>query len=88
VGRLSRQRFAVLFEMNDEDDARIVADRINSDALTSPIDDADRFRAATYIGITSTRAAGSRYEDLIETAEAVLDLAVDSGRPGTIEYAA
>lgn len=88
VGRLSRQRFAVLFPMEDEDDARIVADRINSDALTSPIDDADRFRAATYIGITSTRAAGSRYEDLIETAEAVLDLAVDSGRPGTIEYAA
>jgi diguanylate cyclase (GGDEF)-like protein len=88
VGRLNRQRFAVLFEMDDEDDARVVADRINSDALTSPIDDADRFRAATYIGITSTRAAGSRYEDLIETAEAVLDLAVDSGRPGTIEYAA
>jgi len=88
VGRLDPRRFAVLFEMEDEDDARIVADRINSDALTSPIDDADRFRAATYIGITSTRAAGSRYEDLIETAEAVLELAVDSGRPGTIEYAA
>jgi diguanylate cyclase (GGDEF)-like protein len=87
VGRLSRRRFAVLFEMEDEEDARVVADRINSDALTSPLDDADRFRAATYIGITSTRAAGSRYEDLIETAEAVLDLAVDSGRPGTIEYA-
>ncbi len=88
VGRLSRRRFAVLFPMGDEDDARIVADRINSDALTSPIDDADRFRPATFIGITSTRAAGSRYEDLIETAEAVLELAVDSGRPGTIEYAA
>ncbi|MGN6326202.1 diguanylate cyclase domain-containing protein [Pseudolysinimonas sp.] len=88
VGRLSRRRFAILFPMEDEDDARIVADRINSDALTSPIDDADRFRAATFTGITSTRAAGSRYDDLVETAEAVLDLAIDSGKPGTIEYAA
>jgi diguanylate cyclase (GGDEF)-like protein len=88
VGRLSRRRFAVLFAMEDEDDARVVAERINGDVLTSPIDDADRFRAATYIGITSTRAAGSRYDELLETAEAVLDLAVDSGRPGTIEYAA
>lgn len=88
VGRLSRQRFAVLFAMEDDDDARVVAERINGDALTSPIDDADRFRAAAYIGITSTRAAGSRYEDLLETAEAVLELAVDSGHPGTVEYAA
>jgi diguanylate cyclase (GGDEF)-like protein len=88
VGRLSRRRFAVLFPMDDEDDARVVAERINGDALTSPIDDADRFRAATYIGITSTRAAGSRYDELLETGEAVLDLAIDSGRPGTIEYAA
>jgi diguanylate cyclase (GGDEF)-like protein len=88
VGRLNRHRFAVLFPMDDEDDARIVADRINGDALLSPLDDADRFRAAAYIGITSTRAAGSRYEDLIDTAEAVLELAVDSGRPGTVEFAA
>jgi diguanylate cyclase (GGDEF)-like protein len=88
VARLSRRRFAVLFPMDDEEDARLVAERINDDALTSSIDDADRFRAATYIGITSTRAAGSRYDELLETAEAVLDLAVDSGRPGTIEYAA
>jgi diguanylate cyclase (GGDEF)-like protein len=88
VARLSRRRFAVLFPMEDEEDARVVAERINDDALTSSIDDADRFRAAAYIGITSTRAAGSRYDELLETAEAVLDLAVDSGRPGTIEYAA
>jgi diguanylate cyclase (GGDEF)-like protein len=88
VGRLGRRRFAVLFPMEDEDETRVVAERINGDALTSPIDDADRFRAATYIGITSTRAAGSRYDELLETAEAVLDLAVDSGHPGTIEYAA
>jgi diguanylate cyclase (GGDEF)-like protein len=88
VGRLSRSRFAVLFPMDDEDDARMVADRINSDVLTTPIDDADRFRIATYIGITSTRAAGSRYDDLIDTADAVLELAVDSGRPGTVEFAA
>jgi diguanylate cyclase len=88
VGRLSRQRFAILLPMVDEDDARVVADRINGDALISPLDDADRFRAATYIGITSTRAAGSRYEDLLETAEAVLELAVDSSRPGTVEFAA
>jgi diguanylate cyclase len=88
VGRLSRQRFAILLPMTDEDDARVVADRINGDALVSPLDDADRFRAATYIGITSTRAAGSRYEDLLETAEAVLELAVDSSRPGTVEFAA
>lgn len=88
VGRLDRQRYAILFPMEDEDDARAVADRINADALSTSIDDADRFRAATYIGITSTRAAGSRYEDLVETAEAVLELAVDSARPGTVEYAA
>lgn len=88
VGLLSRRRFAVLFPMEDEDDARMVADRINSDALNSPIDASDRFRAAAFIGITSTRAAGSRYDDLLETAEAVLGLAVESGRPGTVEYAA
>jgi diguanylate cyclase (GGDEF)-like protein len=88
VGRLNRQRFALLFPMADEEDARAVADRINRGALNSSIDDADRFRAATYIGITSTRAAGGRYEDLLETAEAVLELAVDSGRPGTVELAA
>jgi diguanylate cyclase (GGDEF)-like protein len=88
VARLSRRRFAVLFPMGDEDEGRTVADRINGDALTSTIDDADRVRAAAYIGITSTRAAGSRYEELLETAEAVLELAVDSGRPGTVEYAA
>jgi diguanylate cyclase len=87
VGRLGRPRFALLFPMEDEDDARAVADRINSDALISPIDDADRFRVSAYIGITSTRAAGARYEDLIDTAEAVLELAVDSGHPGTVEYA-
>jgi diguanylate cyclase len=88
VGRLGRPRFALLFHMDDEDDARLVADRINSDALISPIDDGDRFRVSAYIGITSTRAAGARYEDLLDTAEAVLELAVDSGRPGTVEYAA
>lgn len=88
VGRLSRRRFAILLQMEGEEDARLVADRINSDALNSPLDDADRFRPATYIGITSTRAAGSRYEDLLETAEAVLELAVDSTRPGTVEFAA
>jgi diguanylate cyclase (GGDEF)-like protein len=85
--RLSRNRAVVLFPMGDEQEPWLVADRINTDALASPLDDTDMFRMTIYLGGASTRAAGARYDDLFETAEAVLELAVESGRPGTFESA-
>ena len=84
VGRLQPHLFAVLLPMEEDSDPERVADRINMVALNTSIDDADRFRAATYIGITSTRAAGSRYDELLEAAQAMLEVAAESGVPGTV----
>ncbi len=84
VGRLAPHLFAVLLPMEANEDAERIADRINTVALNTAIDDADRFRAATYIGITSTRAAGSRFDELLEAGQSMLDVAAESGVPGTV----
>ena len=87
AGRLSRSRAAMLFPLTDEQELWAVTDRINSDALSASIAGTDLSGISTYLGVASTRSAGPRFDDLVETAEAVLELAVETRRPGTVEYA-
>jgi diguanylate cyclase (GGDEF)-like protein len=76
VGHLDADRFAVLLPLPSGEDVAAVGDRISAGILNSPLDDADRFRASAFVGIASTRTAGSRYDGLLEAAdEAVRDAA-------------
>ena len=77
----------MLFPLTDEQELWAVTDRINSDALSASIAGTDLSGISTYLGVASTRSAGPRFDDLVETAEAVLELAVETRRPGTVEYA-
>ena len=87
AGRLTRNRAAMLFPLTDEQELWAVTDRINSDALAASVAGTDMSGIATYLGVASTRSAGPQFDDLVETAEAVLELAVETQRPGTVEYA-
>jgi len=68
IGRLSARRFALLMPMPTNDSIDGIAGRIADAVLNTPIDDRDRFRVTTFRGITSTRTAGSRYDDLVRAA--------------------
>jgi len=68
VGRLSARRFALLMPLPTNDSVEAIAARIGDAVLNTPVDDRDRFRVTTFRGITSTRTAGSRFDDLVRAA--------------------
>ncbi len=84
VGQLAPQRFAVLTPLPTDGEVEALGDRVNASVLRTAIDDADRFRAATYIGIVSSRSIGARYDELLEAGAGALEAAAESGVPGTI----
>lgn len=68
IGRITPRRFALLMPLPANDSVEAIADRIGEALLNTAIDDHDRFRVTTFRGITSTRTAGSRYDDLVRAA--------------------
>ncbi len=90
IGRLSARRFALLTNSPTTDSVEGVAHRIGDAVLNATVDDRDRFRVTTFHGIATTRASGSRYDDLLEAAtEAVaVDAATARGKAASTPDAA
>lgn len=81
VGHLSARRFAVLFELPAEDAVETVAGRIGEAVLGAVIDDRDRFRAATFHGVATTRTSGARYGDLLLAARQAVAADAEQSAP-------
>ncbi|MCU1403741.1 MAG: hypothetical protein JWQ43_44 [Glaciihabitans sp.] len=86
VGHSSGKRFVVLTSAPSVGDAVIVAERLHTALVESPIDPVEGIRAVATCGLATTGRDGYDFEALYKTSLKALAAARDSG-PGTIKLA-
>jgi diguanylate cyclase (GGDEF)-like protein len=79
VGHLHGKSFSILTSAPAVGDAVIVAERLHTALVESPIDPIEGIRAVASCGLTSTRASGYDYGDLRSQATAALVSAKEAG---------